>query len=93
MPAHVDHAVDRARPAEQPPARQEQAAPFSVGSGSVIIRQVSSGLSIAFIMPSGILTRKWSAPPPASSSSTRVFGSSVSRAARTQPADPAPTIT
>jgi hypothetical protein len=79
-------------PSSRPRGRNSRR-PFSVGSGSVVIRQVSSGLSIAFIMPSGIRIRNLFAPPPASSSSTRVCGSSVSRAASTQPAEPAPTIT
>jgi hypothetical protein len=57
------------------------------------MRQVSSGLNMAFIMPSGMRIRNLSAPPPASSSSTRVFASSVNRAASTDPAEPAPTIT
>jgi hypothetical protein len=79
-------------PSSRPRGRNRRR-PFSVGSGSVIIRHVSSGLSIAFIIPSGMRIRNLSAPPPASSSSTRTDGSSVSRAANTQPADPAPTIT
>jgi hypothetical protein len=43
--------------------------------------------------PSGMWIQGLRSQPPASSSSTLTEGSSVSRSASTQPADPAPTMT
>ncbi len=66
--------------------------PSSVGSGSV--KYIQSWRRSAKILPqpSGILIHGSVSQPPASSRSTLTSGSSVSRAASTQPADPAPTM-
>src|ERR1043165_7820615 len=52
--------------------------------------QVKVGWSSIFIKPAGMWISGFQSRPPASIRSTRVLGSSVSRLARTQPAEPAP---
>ena len=62
------------------------------GSGSVAKSQ-SSFVWNCLEKAAGILMLGLRSLPPASSRSTRTPGSSVSRLASTQPAEPAPTIT
>ena len=64
------------------------------GSGSVQKPQFDGPLAlISSPTPAGMRTSMEVFAPPASSSSTRHEASSVRRAASTQPAEPAPTIT
>src|SRR5450759_1572476 len=90
--ADVDHRVDRTTAAEHAPAWQVEAP------------VVQPRLRLAFEVPVEARLKErgkcgrmwisgWESGPPASSSATLTAGSSLSRAASTQPADPAPTIT
>ena len=63
------------------------------GSGSVSKHQFTRLSAKVLPKPSGMWIHILLSLPPASSRMTVVFGSSVRRAAMTQPADPAPTIT
>jgi hypothetical protein len=80
-------------PAEQPPARQEQSAAVQRRLGLGHHPPGQLGLEHRLHHPERHADEELVSPATASSSSTRVCGSSVSRAASTQPADPAPTIT
>ena len=62
-----------------------------MGSGSLSNSQFSPGIAMVFENPTGMLIQKFESLPPASSSNTFTAGSSVSRFASTQPAEPAPT--
>ena len=64
--------------------------PFSDGSGSVMYIQSLADFPSMRYEPVGIVTRKRSLDPPASSSTTRSEGSSDNRVAITQPALPPP---
>ena len=87
VPAHVGHRVDRAGPAKPPAAGIGQLAGVGLGGGrpaQSAAEPISSGHAAGSAMAG-------SGPAaPASSSSTRMAGSSVSRAASTQPAVPPP---
>ncbi len=63
-----------------------------LASGSESNSQLTAGMSIVLVKPAGIWIQMLLSLPPASSSRTVVFGSSVSRLASTQPAEPAPTM-
>ena len=63
---------------------------FAFGSGSVAKFQLYTGLFSSLVKPAGMLIHIDLSGGPASSSSTRLFRSSVSRFASTQPAEPAP---
>jgi len=69
------------------------ARPLVPGSGSALKPQVKLGWSSNFMNPAGMWISGFQSRPPASINTTRVAGSSLSRLASTQPADPAPTIT
>ncbi len=69
------------------------ALPLVPGSGSDRYFQVSLSWSSILKKPAGTwISGLWSLPP-ASIRMTLTFGSSVNRVARTQPAEPAPTMT
>ena len=63
-----------------------------VGIGSVSNTQVSFGWKMLRKNPAGMWIHGLRSCPPASSSSTRVFGFALRRLASTQPAEPAPTM-
>jgi hypothetical protein len=65
--------------------------PPRCGSGSVAKPQSYFGMFIGIDSAAGIWISSERSEPPNSSSSTREFSSSVSRFAKTQPAEPAPT--
>jgi hypothetical protein len=87
-----------------PPGTLDAAWPMSGRVSSAIIRsfafhsesatkfQLYCGLSSSLVKPTGMLLHIELSFGPASSSSTRVRGSSVSRLTSTQPAEPAPTM-
>src|SRR3954452_7495207 len=62
-------------------------------SGSVSKHQLIDGSAKVLPKPRGMWIQRLVSWPPASSSTTRTLGSSVSRAASAQPAEPAPTTT
>ena len=67
--------------------------PPRCGSGSEVKAQLYRVPQTTRDIPAGIRSQIDRSGGPASSSRTRTAGSSLSLAARTQPADPAPTIT
>ena len=93
LPAHVDHGVDRRRAAEHLAARIVERAPVQARLGLGLEHPVGARIAdreqVADrnVKPDPVVA--W---PPASSSSTRWFGSADSRFASTQPAEPAPTM-
>ena len=90
--AQVDHRVDRARASDHATARQVEPSTAEARLGLAEQVPVQARLeddgNIAGTCSSGAVSG-----PPASSSSTVTSGSSLRRAASTQPAVPAPTIT
>ena len=66
--------------------------PFTLASGSLEKVQLKRGLLSSLVKPAGMLIHMESSGGPASSRSTLMPGFSVSRLARTQPAEPAPTM-
>ena len=66
--------------------------PFRAGSGSVEKPQSTFGLRKLVAHPAGMCSSGFPLPGPASIRSTRVSGSADNRLARTQPAEPAPTM-
>ena len=64
--------------------------PLTLSSGSVAKFQLYTGLFSSLVNPAGMAIHMESSFGPASSSSTLVPAFSVSRLARTQPAEPAP---
>ena len=62
-------------------------------SGSEWKSQFTVGSLRVFAKPTGMWIHGFRSRPPASSSATRARGFSDSRAASTQPAEPAPTMT
>ena len=61
-------------------------------SGTVSKHQFTLGRAIIFQKPTGTWMSGLQSRPPASSSSTELPASALRRLARTQPADPAPTM-
>src|ERR1700680_4538290 len=73
------------------PRGQNTLRPLAPASGSVSKHQLTDGAAKVLPKPSGIGIQRLVSSPPASSKITRVPGSSESRAATVQPAEPAPT--
>ncbi len=80
---------------EQPPSTLPRHAgrrrPSRPGSGSDSSGHTYFGSVATRVKAMGMGPKRWSSLRPASSSSTLTFGSSLRRAATTQPAEPAPT--
>ena len=92
--ADVDHRVDRAAAAERLAARLIAAtAARRPACGTVLKAQLCRRLGTSTAMPSGMRISGLESRAPASIRQTDTDGSSESRAARTQPAEPAPTMT
>jgi hypothetical protein len=90
----VQHiALTALEPPSTRPRGQNIRRPAQFGSGSVRNHQLRRRLRISASIPNGIRTKKLSSGGPASSMHTRTSGSSLSRAASTQPAEPSPTMT
>jgi hypothetical protein len=95
MTANIEHGVDGAGSAQRPAARLVTTPATEPGCGTVSNAQLLIfGLpgSIA-TMPIGARTNRPLPSPPASSRQTEIPGSSLNRAASTEPADPPPTMT
>ncbi len=90
LAAHEHHAVDRRRAAQQFAARDRDAALAGAVVGLRGVQPVGPGFWISLAKPTGIRDQGWLSRP-ASSTSTRCLGSALSRLARTDPAEPAPT--
>ena len=91
--ADVEHRVHRARAAQRLAARDEQRAPVDGGLGLGRVVPVELRVELVRERRRDLDVRDGGRAPPASISSTRTEGSSLSRLASTQPAEPAPTIT
>jgi hypothetical protein len=91
LAADVDEAVDRARAAQRLAARPVDAPAVHVRVGVGLEAPVVGGAPHRLAVADGQVDPERPSGGPASSSSTRVAGSSLSRPASTQPADPAPT--
>src|SRR5882672_440815 len=75
------------------PRGQIMLRPPSPGSGSVSYPQLTLGLGTSLPKPLGIWIQGLRSRPPASITHSEMLGFSVSRAASTHPADPAPATT
>ena len=92
LPRQVDHRVDRAAAADHPAAREVE--PAAVEAGLLLAEQVPVEARLEHDREHrGHADLRRDVRAAASSSTTLTSGSSVRRAASTQPADPAPTIT